>query len=151
MKAIEKYINDLADAFSNGMSNYCYSLECENCPLNKFCEKKKEDLIEYFNSEVIDSLINDLEYDLLKHLDKELEWIARNSTGELMLFDYTPEKGIDHWEPSMVEGESYKFPYKDLFQFIKWEDEDPILIEDLILNYERVKENEKKTESTLKD
>ena len=65
---------------------------------------------------------------ILKNLPKKYKWIARDSSGMVYIFIERPEKGQAIWygcgQPMI--------PFYHLFQFIKWEDEEPYLIEDLL-------------------
>ena len=66
---------------------------------------------------------------ILKVLLKEkYKWIARDKNGCLYVYASKPEKVITIWEGSGLP----MMPFNHLFQFIKWEDEEPYLIEDLL-------------------
>ena len=85
--------------------------------------------------------INQKEYEILKSLDDEWKWIARDgdaegvfSEGKLWVYEYKPEKPSKLWTME-VDEEATMFPYSDLFQFIQWEDEEPYNIQELIKEY----------------
>ena len=65
---------------------------------------------------------------ILRNLPKKYKWIARDSSGMVYIFIEKPEKGQAIWygcgQPMI--------PFYHLFNFIKWEDEDPYSIEDLL-------------------
>lgn len=65
---------------------------------------------------------------ILKNVPKEYKWIARDSSGMVYMFIEKPEKGQAIWygfgQPMI--------PFAHLFQFVKWEDEEPYSIEDLL-------------------
>ena len=65
---------------------------------------------------------------ILKNLPKEYKWIARDLSGMVYIFIERPEKGQAIWygcgQPMI--------PFYHLFQFIKWEDEEPYSIEKLL-------------------
>ena len=65
---------------------------------------------------------------ILRNLPKEYKWIARDLSGMVYIFIERPEKGQAIWygcgQPMI--------PFYHLFQFIKWEDEEPYSIEDLL-------------------
>ena len=65
---------------------------------------------------------------ILRNLPKEYKWIARDLSGMVYIFIERPEKGQAIWygcgQPMI--------PFYHLFQFIKWEDDEPYLIEDLL-------------------
>ena len=71
--------------------------------------------------------INHEEYEILKNLDDDWEWIVRGEDSnrsifpnELWLYQYTSKKGIQNWLGG--GGATKRFCYDDLFQFIQWED-----------------------------
>ena len=65
---------------------------------------------------------------ILRNLPKKYEWIARDKCGMVYIFIERPEKGQAIWygcgQPMI--------PFHHLFQFIKWEDDEPYLIEKLL-------------------
>ena len=73
--------------------------------------------------------LNEDEKAILKVLLKEkYKWIARDKNGCLYVYASKPEKVITIWEGSGLP----MMPFNHLFNFIKWEDEEPYLIEDLL-------------------
>lgn len=78
--------------------------------------------------------VTDREVEILKAL-KVLGyvWLARDKNGELYAFFNEPTKSFSVWDDDNEE-ERYYFPIKekDLFNFIKWEDEEPTSIDDLL-------------------
>ena len=70
---------------------------------------------------------------ILRNLPKEYKWIARDLTGMVYIFIERPEKGQAIWygcgQPMI--------PFYHLFQFIKWEDEEPYSIEELLEGKEK--------------
>ena len=66
---------------------------------------------------------------ILKVLLKEkYKWIARDKNGCLYVYASKPEKVITIWEGSAFP----MMPFNHLFQFIKWEDDEPYSIEELL-------------------
>ena len=65
---------------------------------------------------------------ILRNLPKKYKWIARDSSGMVYIFIEKREKGQAIWygfgQPMI--------PFYHLFQFIKWEDEEPYSIEELL-------------------
>ena len=65
---------------------------------------------------------------ILRNVPKEYKWIARDLSGMVYIFIERPEKGQAIWygcgQPMI--------PFHHLFQFIKWEDEEPYSIEELL-------------------
>ena len=70
---------------------------------------------------------------ILRNVPKEYKWIARDSSGMVYMFIEKPEKGQAIWygfgQPMI--------PFYHLFQFIKWEDEEPYSIEELLEGEEK--------------
>ena len=70
---------------------------------------------------------------ILRNLPKEYKWIARDLSGMVYIFIERPEKGQAIWygcgQPMI--------PFYHLFQFIKWEDDEPYLIEELLKGEEK--------------
>lgn len=73
--------------------------------------------------------LTDDERAILRNIDKDCKWIARDNDGFLSIYRNKPAKTCDLCWGS---GRGTYFCFKHLFQFIKWEDEEPYLIEDLL-------------------
>ena len=59
---------------------------------------------------------------ILRNLPKEYKWITRDCDGrDLCLHINKPERYSIHW--SSKDGYNYLIPFNNLFNFIKWEDE----------------------------
>lgn len=69
---------------------------------------------------------------ILKNIPKIYKWIARDFTGNLMVYVSKPKKGEFEWLITDIFDYDVMVIFNDLFQFIKWEDEKPYLIEDLL-------------------
>ena len=71
---------------------------------------------------------------ILKNVPKEYKWIARDIDGCLYVYASKPKKGITMWEDSsglpMIS-------FDHLFQFIKWEDDEPYSIKELLKGEEK--------------
>ena len=65
---------------------------------------------------------------ILRNLPKKYKYIARDKNGLIFLFSKKPSKCDYSW----IGYNDIAFPYYHLFQFIKWEDEEPYSIEDLL-------------------
>ena len=70
---------------------------------------------------------------ILRNLPKKYKWIARDKNGVIYLYSGRPLKS-DFW---LNCSESIKLIFPHLFQFIKWEDEEPYSIEDLLKGEEK--------------
>ncbi len=72
--------------------------------------------------------LTDDEKIILKNLDNYWKYIVRDSNQYLYVYSEKPHKFIGIW----CNGNNVKFPFNHLFQFIKCEDDEPYLIEDLL-------------------
>ena len=71
---------------------------------------------------------------ILRNLPKKSKWIARDIDGCLYVYASKPKKRITMWEGSSGLP---MIPFYHLFQFIKWEDEEPYSIEELLEGEEK--------------
>lgn len=81
---------------------------------------------------------------ILKNVDKEYKYIVRDKSNDIYVFSHIPAKLEDIWEP-ISYGDYYNnfsrlTVFNHLFQFIKWEDEEPYLISDLLKEKKEIKE-----------
>lgn len=68
---------------------------------------------------------------ILKNLDKKYKYIVRDSNGTIWIYETKPVKGLFSWgNVKYTEYEYLVFPH--LFQCIKWENDEPTLIEELL-------------------
>lgn len=139
----------------NGVSK-CGSFPCADCMFSKLedgkvrCTKNRMNwlLAEYKGSPV---KVSKLEYEILKYVQKEgFNFITRSNSdylygdlyGNLFIYEIKPIKhdGIAGW---CTTGKSYVlYAFSDLFQFVKWEDEKPTSIKEVLNNCEVVEDAE---------
>lgn len=74
--------------------------------------------------------LTDDEKAILKNIPKKYKWIARDKSGKLYIFINKPYKIDFLWYA--VDSIYDLNVFNHLFQFIKWENEEPYLIEDLL-------------------
>ena len=92
--------------------------------------KKRKELVKV-------AKINQEEYEVLKGLEDQWKWIARNNMYGSKFEAHTsrPYKMVDsHWSNGDMTLELLEGEY--LFQFIQWEDEEPHNIAELVKEYE---------------
>ena len=65
---------------------------------------------------------------ILRSLPKKYKWIARDKSDWIFLYREKPIKLKISWSGCMYT----TLPFQHLFQFIKWEDEEPYSIEELL-------------------
>ena len=81
-------------------------------------------------------IITRLEYELLKYWNNKLyKYIARDRDGMLYIYKDKPLKNEDKWG-SLYTHFIVTRRFDDLFNFISWEDEEPMSIEELLNNCE---------------
>lgn len=69
---------------------------------------------------------------ILRNLSKKFNWIARDKNGNLFVYCNKPFKSEVMWIPQKHADLTDISCFEHLFQFIKWQDEEPYLIEDLL-------------------
>lgn len=128
-------------AISKGDQNLirnCMEFECDNCAFSNgnICTNNRVDWLLSEYKETVK--LSRLEYEILKFaINKNYEYIARDYDGELYVFMEKPYKSESFfWKTdgyySMLE------MFSVLFQFVKWEDEEPTSIDELLKNCEVV-------------
>ena len=70
---------------------------------------------------------------ILRNLPKHYEWIARDIDGHLYIYASKPKKGLTIW----VDAGLPMVSFDHLFQFIKWEDDKPYSIKELLKGEEK--------------
>lgn len=67
---------------------------------------------------------------ILRNLPKKYKWITRDEDRTLSFHSVNPHKEVYFWSSLKANNVSDLFP--NLFKFIKWEDEEPYSIEELL-------------------
>ena len=107
-----------------GLDEYSCTVQSGKC---------KECYIAWLNQEHQEiPKISDAERVILENVDKDYKWICRDKAGNLKVFREKPKKDIQLWicYTNCVYTDIEVFDH--LFQFIKWEDENPYNIEELL-------------------
>ena len=73
---------------------------------------------------------------VLKNIDKKYKLVARDKNGDLYAYPYRPMKGATYWGKGSHES---LFTFNSLFTEIKWEDEEPVYIDDYVNRQNEVK------------
>ena len=66
---------------------------------------------------------------ILRNIDKKYKLVARDKNGDLYAYPYRPMKGATYWGKGSHES---LFTFNSLFTEIKWEDEEPIFIDEYV-------------------
>ena len=143
MKNKEKYAKEIVEIACSGdvlavskvtgKPNSCKNTRCEDCNrCNDFpiCEEKR--LREWAESEYIEKpVISKRDREFLEYLDKNAHYIARDLNGGLYVYISKPHKLIDCWECAGCEVDKPLRMFNIALPMVKWEDNEPWLIEDL--------------------
>ena len=85
---------------------------------------KRQDLPKLSSAELV----------ILENLDKNCKWIARDKSESLYVYNNKPVKHRDYWD---IIGMASTLEFPKLFTFVKWTDEQPYSIEELLKGEER--------------
>ena len=140
MKNKEKYFDELIQIIVNGYflavdertnePRRCdHKISCIECLFSKTgCSNGRKEWLEQEYQEPV--TLTDDEKVILKNLPKKYEWIAKDKSGRLFLYLIKPLKTGVWWQSESTE---FNFSmFNDLFQFIKWEDENAWEIDKLL-------------------
>lgn len=120
----------------------CVDLKCSECLFGEglcYFERMKWLLSEH--KEPIK--VYKLEYDILKYLSDNTVhmYIVRDGNGDIFLYDEEPQKSESSpWWTG--RGMCHMNMFNKLFQFVKWENSEPTLIEEVLENCEVVNDAE---------
>lgn len=140
MKNKEKYAKEIMNIACSGdsiailkKSGRIVSCNGTKCSLCLFCDGdcSKEKIREWSESEYIEkTVISKMDRAFLEYLGKELKYIARSKSDNLMAFQNSAEKREDGWV--IVSGALKSLKKLNIdFPMVKWSDGKPWLIEDL--------------------
>lgn len=142
MKNKEKYLDELIDeVYEKGYPCDFIDAHCNfDCvgDNQEDCDVCKEKLKKWLEQEHIEKprLSHD-EYVILKNMDKTYKWITRDFFSSLItVHGDKPKKEGDCWEFRLGRNRDVTL-FDKLFQFIKWQDEEPYEIKALLDEYEK--------------
>lgn len=149
MKNREKFAKEIIDIAYKGDSfsvtksseiTFCDRFKCDMCKFNdstgeKSCRTKR---YEWSESEYIEKpTITSREKNFLDAILPNFKYIARDFNDNLCIYYNKPKRNSmdNYWIPDDEDNDRYYYVssnmYGNMFDFIKWEDEEPWLIEDL--------------------
>ena len=141
----KKYNFAIKDDDPNAFSNCHSDISCKNCIFTSL-KNGKNCLYNRFNwllSEYKEPVkLTRFEQDVLKHLLEKTQYrfIVREKSDSIYIYKRKPKKGIGAWDNST--GMLNLNVFINLFPFIKWEDEEPTSIKDVLNNCEVVNDAE---------
>lgn len=140
MKNKEKFKKEIVELACNGkgiaVDKYsgtvgsCNYVSCNNCLFMGiyYCDKVRR---EWAESEYVEKpMISKRDRAFLEYLGKELKYIARSKSDNLMAFQNSAEKREDGWVIGSGALKSLQ-KFNIGFPMVKWSDDSPWLIEDL--------------------
>ncbi len=139
----EKCGEDLNCYLSRIAANQNYSVDCyreSDLDCSECLRLSLLELLEEYKEEYKEPIkLTKFEYEYLKVAKKEeFNFIARDGDGRLFLYKNKPFKSLDEW---IVASKVCCRILDSLFKFVKWEDEEPYNIDEILRNYEVI-ENE---------
>lgn len=136
----EAHWSDLSSDYNNDLTSridskfdivkvYSLTLQCKAMPKNW---DEYDEIIFERKPIVKKPTLTDAEKVILESLDKKWEYIARDKDGELYVYEGKPHRHTTSWSSDWDDEDDDMSLFEHLFSFIKWEDEEPYKIEDLI-------------------
>ena len=98
----------------------------ENCS-DRACTECQKWLAEEYVEPIT---LTEAERVILENIDKDFRYIARETNGNLCVYKDRPTRGIYTWTNGIIT--IYMGAFNHLFQFIKWENEEPYEIAELL-------------------
>ena len=113
---------------------HCHSLDVYDERLNEPYDSKTLDIVAVYELNEVwkreDLTISEDEKAILRNLPANYEWIARDEDSKLYIYRDKPEKNVDVWMSG--RGSIFLYLFIHLFKMVKWEDDEPWKIEDLL-------------------
>lgn len=116
-------------------TNICNEQKSKGLCGGRFCRECKLEWLKQEHQEHKEEIkLSEAERVILENLDEKYKWIARDKDNELYVYEKKPLKtDTDAWSnataPTLYESLS---AFNHLFEFVKWEDEEPYNIEELL-------------------
>lgn len=113
---------------------YSYTLDEYDEKLNNICGCKDLDIVSVYELTEVwkreEPTITEDEKVILLNLPGKYEWIARDESGVLYIYDDKPKKKEFTWAVGF--GSRCLNLFNHLFKMVKWEDDEPWKFEDLL-------------------
>ena len=141
MKNKEKYAKEIVEIACNrnliaiekstGKLRTCEGFPCSDCMFGEMwdCDEAAR---KWAESEYIEKpVISKRDSVILDYFKSNLKYIARNEDGKLFAYEAQPRKGKTYWKCTCGNCLLLNRQLNIDFPMVKWEDEEPWLIEDL--------------------
>lgn len=134
----EKYKEELKQCKGLPTCYVCEKLLGIGCIEQGTCGEKQIKIFDFLFSEYKEPIkLTHDEFAILKSIDTEYKWIARDMNFCLYAYDKKPIKSNVEWNANYNYGNyTGLIVFKHLFKFIKWEDEEPYNIQEILNNCE---------------
>lgn len=116
--------------------------DCIFCNMGEHCSNVK---VKWLLSEYKEPIkLSKVEYELLRHLRKNgYSYIVRDGSNSVYVYEKRPCRNNLYWSPGDVNHNDdislYRLSY--LFQFLKWSDEEPTSIQEVLDNCEVINDD----------
>ena len=140
----KRYIQTCIEGYEFIRLDYINAKSTSFFPLNEFNDDLKGshsglDIVKVYEDYTLkkvlwerkEFVVSTDEKTILRIIPKTFKWIVRSQERCLLLYEEKPQKTRDYWESSLGNVENLMV-FNHLFEYIKWEDELPTLIEDLL-------------------
>ena len=128
-KIIHKDYKHFVYTISNNIL-WCKDKHAETFTRSSLCINNLDEIIEIIKLPKKKEFTVD-ELCILRNIDKGYKWIARDEDDKGMFaYEFKPTKGCYSWIDGGDSASIYGFNH--LFQSIKWEDEEPVYIDDYV-------------------
>ena len=140
----KRYIQTCIEGYEFIRLDYINSKSTSFFPLNEFDDDLKGshsglDIIKVYEDYTLkkvlwerkEFVVSTDEKTILRIIPKTFKWIVRSQERCLLLYEEKPQKTRYYWESSKGNVASLMV-FNHLFEYIKWEDTEPMLIEDLL-------------------
>lgn len=129
---LQCYLSRIATNQNYDDTCYRIGIDCSDC-----LKLSLMDLLEECKEPI---KLTQFEYEYLKFAkENEYNFIARDKNGTLVIYNIALHKTDTLWCTASAKWDKVKF--NNLFKFVKWEDEEPYNIDEILRNYEVI-ENE---------
>lgn len=133
MKNLEKYLDELAE-HNDRYDIVCYwrtKIKKEEACRSIRCTQCGKKFLQWLNEEYEEKpKLTDDEKVILRNIKPDYKYIARDKDGDIYAYQIKPSKNNETWVDGRFHINIRAFNH--LFQFIKWEDEEPYSIEELL-------------------
>ena len=133
MNEMQNMSDEKFGKFFNGTTVIC-DLQEPNCPCESNDITCTECRVNWLKSEHKEQIkLSDVERVILENVDEECKYIARDRSGMLYIYSEKPYKSDCDWwiVKAGVKGKCLD-AFNQLFRVVKWEDENPYNIEELL-------------------